>query len=89
MREHYSQQTQGLLSCNRNIIKCLNNDPNLLIDSIDCLLFKELLPDELFEYFTNTKYDLVDLSVTQHLNEGFLEVFEHHWIVLLGLVLGQ
>jgi hypothetical protein len=64
MAEHNSQQTQSFLRRYGYIIQCLNNDPNLLIDSIDSLLLKEFLPHKSLKNLANTKNDLINLSVS-------------------------
>lgn len=86
MREHDAQQAQCFFGGNRDVVKCLDDNPNLFINSINCLLLKELLPDKLLENLTNTQNNFIDLCITQHLNKGFFKILEDQRVAGFGLL---
>jgi hypothetical protein len=87
IRKHGAKQTEGLFGRNWDVIQSVYDYPNLFINPVDCLFAKELLADHPVEHFTDAQYHLVDLSVTQELDEGLLEMFEDHLVI--GRVSGQ
>ena len=89
MWKHDTQKAQSFFSRNGNIIECFDDNPNLLIDSINCLLLKKFFTNKFLENLANAKYHFIHLSVSQHFDKGLFEVLEDHRKVLFRLLFGQ